>query len=101
MNYHPSPIDNSHIELSGELAKLTELLARNNHDLWAKRRMDDGWSLGPQRDDAKKQTPLLIPYEDLPESEKDYDRANAVGTLKAILALGYRIQPPDGASSGR
>ena len=95
MNYHPMPIDNSRIELSAGLVKLTELLARNNHELWAKRRMEEGWSLGPHRDDAKKQTPFLIPYEDLPEGEKHYDRDNAVETLKTILGLGYRIEPPE------
>jgi RyR domain-containing protein len=94
MSYQPVPIDNSHIELSADLAKLMELLARNNHDLWARRRMSEGWSRGPQRDDTKKQTPLLIPYDDLPESEKQYDLDNAVETLKTILALGYRIEPP-------
>jgi len=71
---------------------LVELLARNNHELWAKRRMDDGWSLGEQRDDGKKQTPVLIPYEELPESEKEYDRDNAREVLRTILALGYSVE---------
>jgi ryanodine receptor 2 len=34
----------------------------------------------------------LVPYQQLPESEKTYDRLAAMETLKAILALGYRIQ---------
>ena len=92
MNYEPTPIDNSGISLSAGLVALTELLARNNHELWAKRRMEEGWTFGPQRDDTKKQTPVLIPYEDLPESEKHYDRDMAVQTLKTIVAMGYRIE---------
>jgi len=93
--YQPTPLDNSHIELGAQLKELIEFLARNNHDLWAKGRMEEGWSWGPQRNDETKETPMLIPYEELPESEKDYDRENAVETLKTIVALGYRIQPPE------
>ena len=38
-----------------------------------------------------KTNPCLIPYKDLSESEKEYDRQTAVETLKVILFLGYRI----------
>jgi hypothetical protein len=94
VTYQPAPLDNSRIELSTDLQDLIELLARHNHDLWAKRRMEEGWHWGPQRDDTKKETPMLIPYDELPESEKQYDRDNAVEALKTIVALGFRILPP-------
>ena len=99
MAYQPAPLDNSRIELSADLRELVELLARNNHDLWAKHRMEEGWCWGAQRDDTRKETPMLIPYDELPESEKQIDRDNAVGALKTILALGFRIQPPRGKRS--
>ena len=92
--YQPNPIDNSGIALSTGLQNLIELLARNNHELWAKRRMEEGWTYGPKRDDEKKETPVLVPYEDLSESEKEYDRDNAVQTIKTIIALGGRVEPP-------
>ena len=41
--------------------------------------------------EARKLDPNLIPYEELPESEKNYDRATTMETAKAILALGFRI----------
>jgi RyR domain len=94
MAYQPVPLDHSHIQLSDELTQLIDRLGRNNHELWAKQRMEEGWVLGPQRDDNKKETPMLVPYDQLPESEKEYDRIMAVETLKTILALGYKIQPP-------
>ena len=94
MTYRPNPIDNSGIALSTRLQSLIELLARNNHELWAKRRMEEGWTYGPKRDDEKKETPVLVPYEDLSESEKEYDRDNAVQTIKTIIALGGRVDPP-------
>ena len=89
--YEPKPIDTFGITLSSELNALTERLAENAHDLWARQRLADGWTFGPQRDDRAKKHPCLVPYEELPESEKEYDRHAAMGTLKAILALGYRI----------
>jgi len=92
LTYEPAPIDTSHIQLSDELLALTERLAENAHDVWAKQRIAEGWTYGPRRDDAAKQNPDLVPYGELPESEKDYDRNAAMETLKAIVALGYRIE---------
>jgi len=95
MSYQPAPIPTSQIALPADLVELTERLAENAHDLWAARRLADGWTHGPRRDDALKQHPCLVPYADLPEPEKRYDREAVIGTLKAILALGYRIEPRD------
>lgn len=90
--YNPKPIDISTVELSSDLAQLSEKLAENVHDVWAIGRLSEGWTYGEKRDDAKKQTPCLVPYGELPESEKEYDRNTALSTIKAILALGYRIE---------
>ena len=91
MTYEPRPIDTSQIELSPQILQLTEVLARNAHEIWARQRFADGWSYGPQRDDRRKEHPCLVPYEQLPESEKQYDRNAAMETLKTIIALGYGI----------
>ena len=88
--YIPHPIDTSHVSLS-EVQPLLEELARNAHEVWAQKRIEDGWTLGPRRDDAQHTHPCLVPYEQLPESEKEYDRELVNQTLKTILALGYRI----------
>jgi hypothetical protein len=90
--YQPSPVDTSHVRLSLELSALTEDLAANTHDLWAEQRIRDGWRFGPRRDDDAKTHPCLVPYADLPEAEKIYDRTTAMETLKVILNLGYRIE---------
>ncbi|HPA20410.1 MAG TPA: RyR domain-containing protein [Verrucomicrobiae bacterium] len=92
MDYEPKPIGTGGIELPKELLALTEKLAEHAHDVWARQRMSQGWTYGPKRDDGAKQHPCLVPYADLPDSEKEYDRQAALGTLKAILALGYRIE---------
>jgi ryanodine receptor 2 len=92
MTYEPKPIDTSNVQLSADLLALTEQLAENAHDLYARQRQSEGWSYGPQRNDVTKENPTLVPYQDLPESEKEYDRQTAMETLKAIIALGYRIE---------
>jgi hypothetical protein len=95
VTYVPAPIDTSGVTLTAELQDLTELLARNVHDLWAKQRMGEGWRYGPERNDARKEHPDLVPYDQLTEGEKDYDRQTAMESIKLILALGYRIVPPE------
>lgn len=90
--YRPRPIDTSRIQLPTAVAPLVERLAENAHDQWAARRIKEGWTLGSKRDDAHKTTPNLVTYADLPESEKEYDRDAARETLKAVLALGFRIE---------
>ena len=92
MEYTPHPLDTSDVVLPESLAPLIEALAENVHDTWAKGRMDAGWTFGPVRDDAKKQHPCLVPYSELPESEKAYDRETAVSTLKFICKKGYGIK---------
>ena len=91
-SYTPNPLDTSDVVLPESLTPLIEALAENVHDTWAKGRMDAGWTYGPVRDDAKKQTPCLVPYGELPESEKAYDRRTAIDTLKAILKRGFKIE---------
>ena len=91
MSYTPKPIDTSNVELSSEILELTELLARNTHDVYVQQRLSEGWTYGPQRDDDAKENPTLVPYEDLPDGEKEYDRRTALETLKAMIALGYRV----------
>ena len=89
--YMPHPLDTSDISLPESLTPLIEALAENVHDTWAKGRMDEGWTYGSVRNDAKKHHPCLVPYADLPESEKAYDRETAVSTLKFICKMGYGI----------
>ncbi len=91
MTYRPLPIETGNVQLSDELVQLRERLAANAHDVWARQRMSDGWVWGPARNDGQKQHPCLVPYDELPDSEKEYDRLLAVETLKTILALGFRI----------
>ena len=91
MSYNPTPIDTSRVILSPQVRELIETLARNTHDVWARQRLSEGWRYGPERDDTQLTHPGLVPYEDLSEPEKEYDRYTATETLKLILALGYSL----------
>ena len=90
--YQPKPADTSGVELPKELLALAEMLAENVHENWALSRIAEGWIYGQTRDDEKKTTPCLVPYGELPEIEKEYDRVTALQTLKLIVALGFRIE---------
>lgn len=94
--YIPSPRDTSHVRLSQELLDLTEAMARNVHEVWAATRISQGWQYGPERNDALKQHPCLVAYDELPESEREYDRHTAIETLKLIRSLGFEISRPAG-----
>lgn len=90
--YHPKFLDLKHVELPNGFDELREAIAENAHDRWALERQSEGWTYGPKRDDSKLETPDMVPYAQLPESEKQYDRIMAEDTLKLLTALGYRIE---------
>lgn len=90
--YKPNPIDTSNVKLPKDLLELTEKIAENVHENWSEGRLADGWVYGETRNDEKKTTPCLVPYSELSEEEKEYDRNTAIQTLKLIVALGYRIE---------
>ena len=90
--YTPNPINTINVELSEELLELVELLAENTHDNWAAGRIAEEWIYGPVRNDELKQHPCLVPYNELPDNEKEYDRVTSMETLKAIQKLGWKIE---------
>ena len=90
-DYKPTPIDTSGLRLEPHHERLIEQLTENVHEIWAAKRMSDGWTYGPQRNDGAKQHPCLVPYAELPDSEKAYDREIVEQTIKATLTLGYSI----------
>ena len=96
--YQPKPLDTKDVTLEEEILALAERLAENTHEVWAAGRMAEGWTYGPVRDDGEKHHPCLIPYGELPESEKDYDRATSLETLKVIVKLGYRLVKTEGGA---
>ena len=91
VKYIPQPIDTTDVELPGELEQLVEQMSKNVHDVWAETRIKQGWKYGERRNDELKTHPCLVPYEELPEEEKEYDSIISIGTLKLIMKLGFKI----------
>lgn len=89
--YIPKPIDTTDVSLPEELKLLAEQIAENVHEVWSEGRIKDGWTYGPVRDDDTKKHPCLLPYCELSESEKGYDRRTSQETIKLILKLGFKI----------
>ena len=92
MDYTPKPIDTSSVSLPVELEPLVEQMAKNVHEVWAQKRIEEGWKYGKKRDDELRLHPCLVSYEQLPEIEKEYDRSTALETLKLIIKLGFTIE---------
>ena len=92
MHYIPKPIDTSAVSLPVELEPLVEQMAKNVHEVWAQKRIEEGWKYGEKRDDELRLHPCLVSYEQLPEIEKEYDRSTALETLKLIIKLGFTIE---------
>lgn len=91
LEYIPHPIDVSDVELDEELTELTEAIAENAHEIWASKRRAEGWRYGPQRDEKKLLHPDMVPYGELPEGEKYYDRDMALNTIRLVRKLGFNI----------
>lgn len=68
-----------------------EAIARINHDKWAAERIAQGWRYGPQRDDANKLHPDLIPYEHLSDAEKRLDIEGAKAIVAELIRLGFLV----------
>jgi len=93
--YNPKLLDLAHVALPDFMDELCEAIAENAHDTWAWERQSEGWTYGPERDDENLLTPDMVPYAELPDSERQYDRVMAFDTLRLLIALGYKIEKND------
>ena len=92
MGYQPHPIDLSGIKLDSMLQSDVEIISRNIHETWADQRVRAGWAYGTEDDSERKVHRCLVEYDELPESEKDIDRATVTQTIKMLLWMGYEIK---------
>ena len=90
-HYKPHPINLSDVKLEKEILELRETIAENAHEVWAKVRRDEGWIYGPKRDDSEKTDPNLLPYDLLPEKEKERFRQISMESIKFLKKLGWRF----------
>ena len=75
-----------------------DAIAENAHEVWARQRMDAGWTYGEVRDNDAKKHPMLIPYSELPEKEKEYYKdygRHVVSSLQTLSRRHYTIAEKD------
>ena len=89
--YTPHPVNLDDVQLPPYLEELREAIAENVHEVWSAGRIKEGWTYGPKRDDSLKKHPDLVPYSELTDGEKQYDRDTAMNTIKLIIKLGFDI----------
>ncbi|XP_037915514.1 ryanodine receptor isoform X7 [Hermetia illucens] len=94
--YKPAPLDLSAVTLSPKLEELVDQLAENTHNLWAKERIQQGWTYGLNEDSDNLRSPHLVPYSKVDEAIKKANRDTASETVRTLLVYGYNLDPPTG-----
>lgn len=61
---------------------------QKSHEGWMTQKYKDGWKYGPVKDPENKEHPCMVPYEELPESQRAKDEL-FVASVKA--ALGWKV----------
>ncbi|XKL68210.1 hypothetical protein PGB90_003701 [Kerria lacca] len=92
--YKPAPLDLSSIILTPKLEELIDQLAENTHNLWAKERIQQGWTYGLNEDGDFLRSPHLVPYFKVDEAIKKANRDTASETVRTLLIYGYSLDPP-------
>lgn len=94
--YKPAPLDLSAVVLTPKLEELVDQLAENTHNLWAKERIQQGWTYGLNEDAENLRSPHLVPYSKVDEAIKKANRDTASETVRTLLVYGYNLDPPTG-----
>ncbi|KAL0274261.1 UNVERIFIED_CONTAM: hypothetical protein PYX00_006731 [Menopon gallinae] len=94
--YKPAPLDLSAVSLTPKMEELVDQLAENTHNLWAKERIQQGWTYGLNEDPDLLRSPHLVPYAKVDEAIKKANRDTASETVRTLLVYGYNLDPPTG-----
>jgi hypothetical protein len=85
----------------GELEQgIIEALAEACHEAWRTVRARQGWIYGDPRDDVKKKHPLMLPYRELQESDKEANRTPARVVRAKLAEIGYAIERAGAGDDG-
>ncbi|KAK4873043.1 hypothetical protein RN001_015072 [Aquatica leii] len=94
--YKPAPLDLSAIVLTPRMEELVDQLAENTHNLWAKERIQQGWTYGLNEDPDLRRSPHLVHYSKVDDAIKKANRDTASETVRTLLVYGYNLDPPTG-----
>lgn len=68
-----------------------ERLSIMEHERWMNSKLKAGWKYAPETNKSMKQHSALIPWEDLPEAEKDKDRDLVRAIPRLLTEIGYTV----------
>ncbi|CAB1444212.1 unnamed protein product, partial [Pleuronectes platessa] len=91
--YRPAPVDLRQVSLSPAHEEVANLLAENDHNVWARERIKHGWTYGAQQDVKAKRSPYLVPYSLLDERSRRMGRESVREAVCTLLAYGYSLEP--------
>jgi hypothetical protein len=80
-----APDDDRRPAVTGFTADEVEIMARMEHARWMAERWLAGWT-PDSKDSVRRRSPYLVPWDQLPEDVKDYDR-KAVELILALLRM--------------
>jgi hypothetical protein len=67
------------------------VIALIEYDDWVKERIDFGWVFGEKKDIENKVSPYLVPYDELTEEIKEYDRDTIRNIPELLELVGMKI----------
>ncbi|XP_064091915.1 ryanodine receptor-like isoform X18 [Macrobrachium nipponense] len=94
--YKPAPLDLSQVSLTSKLEELTYQLAENTHNIWARERIQQGWTYGLNEDPDMHRSPHLVSYANVDEAIKKANMDTASETIRTLLVYGYILEAPTG-----
>ncbi|XP_074531886.1 ryanodine receptor 2 [Halichoeres trimaculatus] len=90
--YKPAPLDLSQVFLNPAHEELVKLMAENDHNVWARERIKQGWTYGAQQDVKAKRSPYLVPYSLLDERSRKGGMESVREAVCTLLAYGYSLE---------
>jgi len=72
-------------------AGLLDLLARLEHDRWSREKIDAGWRYAPRREPQDRIHECLIPWDEMPDDLRQYDRQYVQNLPELLFKTGYAI----------
>lgn len=76
----------------GDPADQVTLMARMEHESWCQQKREEGWRWGAEKDARKKTHPALLPWEELPEDEREKNREFIRGLPRLLALAGFQAE---------
>ncbi len=88
---HASDVAEGEERVSAFEPEEIEMLARMEHKRWVNERLRHGWIFGAERDDERRTHPDLVPFDELTEASREYDRQAVAQIPRMLAAMGLII----------